>query len=302
MATKKASASKKAKASKKATASKKASTGARGAAKRAPRRALCVGINDYPYDGSDLNGCVNDARAWAGLLTSQYGFAGSDVRVLTDSEATRKNILAALKDLLAGARDGDVLVFHNSSHGSYVAERGGDEPRYDEVLCPYDIDSNDIRDDELRVLFSGVRPGVRLSVILDNCHSGTATRAPVGEGTGIRTPDDRRRRFLSPALRGLPILENPWTARPRSAGKHPESKMNEVLLAGCTDVEYSYDAYFDGVYHGAMTYHALQVIRQSRYKLTYAQLHSRLLGLIADYPQHPQLEGKMENKRRQIFT
>ncbi|HWS88937.1 MAG TPA: caspase family protein [Pyrinomonadaceae bacterium] len=293
-------------ATRKASTSKKASkTAAKGPAlppRRAPKRALCVGINDYPYDGSDLNGCVNDSRAWAELLISKYGFASSDVRVLNDAEANKKNVLAALKDLVAGARDGDVLVFQNSSHGSYVAEVGGDEPTYDEILCPYDIDANEIRDDELREIFAGVRSGVRLSVILDNCFSGTATRALIGEGMGMRTPDDRRRRFLSPALRGRRILENPWAARPKSEGKYPESKMNEVLLTGCTDREYSYDAYFNGVYHGAMTYYALQAIRQSNYKLTYAQLHSRLLNLITDYPQHPQLEGKKDNKRRQIFT
>ena len=294
MPTKKSSASKK--------SSKKSSSGAKSIVSRAPKRALCVGINDYPYDGSDLNGCVNDARAWADLLISNYGFASSDVRVMTDSEATKKNVMAALKDLLAGAQPGDVLVYQNSSHGSYVADTTGDEPTYDEVLCPYDIDANAISDDELRTLFSGVRSDVRFTVILDNCHSGTATRAIVGEGTGMRTPDDRRRRFLSPALRRLPILDNPWAAKPKSASKYTESQMNEVLLAGCTDVEYSYDAYFNGVYHGAMTYYALQVIRASNYKLTYSQLHSRLLSLITAYPQHPQLEGRKENKRRQIFT
>jgi hypothetical protein len=31
-------------------------------------KALCVGIDDYPYEGNDLNGCVNDAHAWAALL------------------------------------------------------------------------------------------------------------------------------------------------------------------------------------------------------------------------------------------
>ncbi len=290
---------------KKSSSAKKSSTAKKPSSKarRAPKRALCVGINDYPYDGNDLNGCVNDAHAWAELLTSHYGFSNSDVRVMTDSEATKRNVVGALKDLLAGARDGDVIVFQNSSHGSYVADTSGDEAVYDEVLCPYDVDSNDISDDELRELFSGVPSGVRFSVILDNCHSGTATRALIGEGMGARTPDDRRRKFLSPALRGLPILENPWAAKPKGKLQRPESKMNEVLLAGCTDVEYSYDAYFGGVYHGAMTYYALQVIRQSNYKLTYAQLHSRLLSLItAGYPQHPQLEGKKENKRRQIFT
>jgi hypothetical protein len=298
MATKK-SASKA--ASKKKAGTKKPTNGKTG--KSAPKRALCVGINDYPYDGSDLNGCVNDAHAWAELLTSHYGFSSSDVRVITDTEATKQNVMNALKDLVAGAQPGDVLVFQNSSHGSYVADTTGDEPMYDEILCPYDIADNQITDDELREFIANITPGVRLTVILDNCHSGTATRAIVGEGAGMRTPDDRRRRFLSPALRGMPILDNPWAARPKSTVKYPESGMREVLLAGCTDVEYSYDAYFNGVYHGAMTYFALQIIREANYNLTYSQLHSRLLSrIVTGYPQHPQLEGKTENKRRQIFT
>jgi hypothetical protein len=313
MATKRASAAKKS-ASKKQKKSggageaepkwlSSASTVSASAVRRAPKRALCVGINDYPYNGSDLNGCVNDANAWAALLTSQYGFASSDVRVITDAQATKANVVAALKDLLSGAQAGDVLVFQNSSHGSYVVEKGGDEPMYDEVLCPYDIASNHIKDDELYDLFSGIKSGVRFTAILDNCHSGTATRAIVGEGMGMQTPDDRRRRFLSPALRGLPILEDPWKAKPKGKVARPESEMNEILLAGCTDVEYSYDAFFNGVYHGACTYFALQVIRQANYRLTYSQLHSRLTSLItAGYPQHPQLEGKLENKRRQIFS
>jgi hypothetical protein len=59
-----------------------------------------------------------------------------------------------------------------------------------------------------------------------------------------------------------------------------------------------------GVYHGAMTYYALEAIRSAKYRLTYAQLHARLSELIEDggYPQHPQLEGSGANKRRQIFT
>ena len=80
--------------------------------------------------------------------------------------------------------------------------------------------------------------------------------------------------------------------------------MKEVLLSGCTDQEYSYDAQIGGVYHGAMTYFALEAIRSANYHLTYAQLHARLSDLIEDggYPQHPQLEGSGAHKRRQIFT
>lgn len=269
------------------------------------KKAFCVGINDYPYDGSDLNGCVNDARAWAGLLIDNFDFSVSDVRVITDAEATKANVIGGIKNLLAGAQAGDVLVFTNSSHGTYVADAGGDEPTYDEALCPYDTAENLLVDDELRGLFADLPQGVNLTIISDSCHSGTVTRAAIGENLpGITTPDDRRVRFLNPALRGDPVLENPFKAMPTRITKYPESKMNEVLLSGCTDKEYSYDALIGGTYHGAMTYYALQVIRAANYRITYAQLHTRVNFLLAEggYPQHPQLEGNRQNKRRQIFT
>jgi hypothetical protein len=272
---------------------------------RASKKALCVGINDYPYDGSDLNGCVNDAFAWAGALHEHFDFAGADVRVLTDAEATKANIISGLKDfLLAGAAVGDVLVFTNSSHGTYVADRSGDELNYDEALCPYDVADNLILDDELRELFAGVPNGVRLTVVSDSCHSGTVTRAAVGENIPLLTPDHRRVRFLSPALRGGKVLPNPWKAIPKRQEKFPESSMREVLLSGCTDKEYSYDALIEGAYHGAMTHCALRAMREAGYRLTYAQLHERVCYLLEEtgYPQHPQLEGSARNKKIQLFT
>jgi len=33
------------------------------------KRALCIGINDYPGTDFDLSGCVNDAHDWAQALT-----------------------------------------------------------------------------------------------------------------------------------------------------------------------------------------------------------------------------------------
>lgn len=269
-------------------------------------RALCVGINDYPSDGSDLKGCVNDANSWAALLTEHYDFPSSDVKVITDAEATKQNVLNALKDhLLAGSSEGDVLVFTNSSHGTYCADTTGDEAKYDEALCPYDVSDNLIIDDELRELFSGVADGAHLIVISDSCHSGTVTRAAVSDNLpGLRTPDDRRVRFYNPALRGDPVLANPWKAPPKRFEKYPEESMKHVLLSGCTDKEYSYDAHIEGDYHGAMSFCAQQAIRESNYQLTYSQLHERLLYLLdeAQYNQHPQLEGRTSDKERQIFT
>jgi metacaspase-1 len=269
------------------------------------KKALCVGINDYPYDGSDLKGCVNDAHMWADLLVEHYGFASEDVTRLLDAEATKEKILSSLEDLVAGASEGDVLVFTNSSHGTYLADTSGDEARYDQALCPYDCAEHLIVDDELRELFAQMPDGVHLTVISDSCFSGTVTRVAVGEIIpGFAMPDERRVRFLSPALRGDRVLENPWRAKPKVHEKDPESGMREVLLSGCNDKEYSYDARLGDTYHGAMTYHALQVIRESGYDLTYAELHERMLPLIdeAGYPQHPQLEGRSANKDRRLFT
>jgi hypothetical protein len=269
------------------------------------KKALCVGINDYPGEGSDLNGCVNDAKAWADLLIKNYSFPSGSVKLLLDGQATKNGILDGLKKLLAGAKAGDALVFTNSSHGTYLADKSGDEPMYDEALCPFDCDQNLIVDDELRELFSGLAKGVALTVISDSCHSGTVTRAAINENIPwLKTPDDRRVRFFHPSLIGKSVLSNPFQAIDRSKVKHPQWKMKDVLLSGCTASEYSYDALIGGKYHGAMTYFAIQAIREANCNITYAQLHTRLLYLLdeAGYPQHPQLEGPAGRKKQRIFT
>ena len=265
------------------------------------KRAFCVGINDYPMEDSDLRGCVNDAEAWVDLLTTHFDFASSDVRLLTDDKATKQNMLAGLKDLLAGAAKGDVLVFTNSSHGSYIVDTSGDEERYDQVVCPYDLTTNMIVDDELRELFTAVPSGVSIVAIMDNCHSGNGTRRPRGAPP---PPETRRVRFHDPALRGEPTLKNPLRARPNQADQYPESGMHEVLLSGCTALESSFDDKIGGAFHGAMTYYAIKAIRDANYTLSYADLHQRLSDLLTEtpYQQHPQLEGQATNKTRQIFT
>ena len=97
------------------------------------KRALCVGINDYPGTNSDLSGCVNDANDWAAALkTRKY-----DTVVLLDKKATRKGIVTALNELIQGAQAGDSLVFTFSGHGSWLPDDNGDEPDgRDEMLCP----------------------------------------------------------------------------------------------------------------------------------------------------------------------
>jgi len=265
------------------------------------KKALCVGINTYRV--KPLNGCVSDANDWATLLAEHYDFPKTSIKLLTDGDATKRGILDGLKGLLAGAQTGDVLVFTNSSHGAQVLDIGDGDEAVDEAICPVDFESGVLVDDELRELFTALGVGVHLAVIADSCHSGTVTRAP-GEPTysGEYTS---RPRFLDWSF--LPSTLRP-TAKAFEAKteRYPEDGMREILLAGCTDRESSYDAPLDGRYHGVMTYHALSAIRGAGYRISYAQLAARLSELFARTKfaglQHPQLEGRSDNKALQIFA
>lgn len=271
-------------------------------------RALCVGINDYPVAGADLKGCVNDARAWAELLRERFDFSRSRVRTLTDRRATKRAILDALKDdVLAGAVSGDVLVFTNSSHGSYIPDRQDDEPDgYDETMCPYDVRDEQITDDELRELLADLPRGVRMTVVSDSCHSGSVTRAWLDDIIpGVRFRDQRRARFLNPALlRQTRVISDPRRVHPRGRFGAVEGDMRHTLISGCRDDEFSYDARIRGGYHGAMTYHALAAIRAARYRITPAALVRELNRRLpaAGYEQHPQLSGPAAARRRPLFT
>ncbi|WP_341648157.1 caspase family protein [Thauera humireducens] len=156
------------------------------------RRALCIGINDYPGTDSDLSGCVNDARDWSAELQGR----GFEVTTLLDAQATRAAMIAAIEALIAGAQKNDTLVFTYSGHGTWVVDKDGDEPDgRDEALCPWDIHrKGPLLDDEIRPLFDSRGAGVRLLLISDSCHSGSVTR---GDDSDL-DPGGPRARFLPP--------------------------------------------------------------------------------------------------------
>jgi hypothetical protein len=275
-----------------------------------------VGINDYPVAGADLKGCINDANAWARLLVDHYDFARGDITMLTNSQATKKAILSHIDQLLKGVRKGDVLAITVSSHGTYVADNlssdPGDEPNYDEAICPYDMRDDLLVDDELRQRFHDLKAGVRLTVISDSCYSGSVTRDLLED-----SEDDRRPRFVRPAALGRPELSEQQlrAARARPAATADtagattveppsESEMREVLVTGCRDDQTSFDARFGRVYHGAMSWFALSEIAKANYDLTYRQLWDRVVVQLsrAGYDQEPQVEGSKANLDRRVFS
>ena len=246
------------------------------------KKAVCIGINNYPGVLNDLKGCVNDANDWAELL-SEFDF---DVAILLDNQGTRENIKTALRDLVAALRPGDYGVFTYSGHGTYNRDTGGDEPdSYDEALYVYD---GLLLDDELREILDGLRPQASLVVISDSCYSGTVTRV-IEDETHYAKP-----RFV-PVLGYSPLI-------PVKQHFLAEADMLELLLTGCSDTELSYDAFINGRYNGAMSRYAIDAIRVSR-EATFNEFYALLRQALPsqDYPQTPQLEGSTENKARVLF-
>ena len=260
------------------------------------KRALCIGINDYPGTRNDLSGCVNDAGDWA----AELGSRGFTVTTLIDAQATRAAMSAGIAGLITGAQAGDSLVITYSGHGTWVPDSNGDEPDgRDEGLCPWDISTvGPLLDDEIRILFAQRAASVRILLISDSCHSGSVTR---GDESDI-DPGMPRARYM-PLQDWMPGNELPASAnRPRTLVSGLRRSGGDLLLAGCQDTEYSWDTSFRGRPNGAFTYYALKCLHEQR-PATYEAWFAAIRGYLPStrLPQSPQILGSATARRFRIF-
>ena len=287
------------------------------------RRALCVGIDTYRLPdrleemaGTDvaLRGSVNDALAWADVFGREYGF--DRILVLLDGEATKSAVVGALEQLLGDSRDGDVLAFAFSGHGTYVVDRTGEgDERYDEAMVTHD---DLLTDDEFAGLLDGLDSGARLTVISDSCFAAGVldieeedTKPRGGDrAKGFRPKGFRPKGFRPKGFRPkhLPpdVFERETLAprppdRPYPRRRIEEHGMREMLLAAAGPGRIAFDDDFDGAPQGVLTHYALRAMNEARYDLTYAQLLERISTLIPPaFDQVPVLEGV--GKEHTVFT
>ena len=156
-----------------------AATASRNVVQTAPRQlslvargsrvkvALCVGLNEMDaqayvgYRFSTLSGCEVDVQRFKCVL-EKLGFG---VATLLNREATCQAVYQNIQEIAAALNPGDLFVFHISGHGG--REVHGDKLR--ENWCLYD---GFVWDDDIVWMFSRFKPGVRVLVINDQCHSG----------------------------------------------------------------------------------------------------------------------------------
>lgn len=152
--------------------------------------AMLVGINEYGT-AANLRGCLMDVELQYQLLVNRFGFNPADiVRVVDngDLKPTRETILQVFQEhLIDQAKDGDVVVFHYSGHGSRVIDphpvyagssfNGTLSPNNpvsaaasgDKIVVP------DIMGRTMFLLMKSLKTQ-NVTTILDSCHSGGGLR------------------------------------------------------------------------------------------------------------------------------
>lgn len=259
--------------------------------------AVFVGIDDYiefeDEPGGDLLGAEGDARVMRDVLVDRWGLDPANSLTLLGREATKEALREAITVWLAGrAGPGDLAIFYFAGHGSQVYDLDGDEPDgLDETLAPVDVlplsSANDIRDDEFRAWLSTIRTDV--VVILDSCHSGTATRAAnmrtrslerAIPSEGGREPAVVRQRY------DPETMADATTSILELAAAAP----NEAALEGPLDASGS----ASGEHGGMFTRYLVTALRGATANATYEEVLSAVAERLdyEDLGQSPQITGE----------
>ncbi|MDE9449800.1 caspase family protein [Aliiroseovarius sp. Z3] len=266
--------------------------------------SLHVGVNTVDpahYDGWDgqLAACEADALAMQNIAESE----GFKPQLLLTRDATRENVVSEVKRAAKDLKPGDMFLFTVSGHGGRVPDFNQDEDhddesqRMDETLCLYDFQ---IADDELYMLWTLFRDGVRVLIMPDTCHSGSMARfgptAPT-ELFGRALPQD-------PRIRAMPLYveDRVWRANEaayREASKSYSAMKESVMtaplsspiqasvlnLGACKDTQFAMDGPENGAFTGAL----LKVWDNGRFNGDYRAFRAAIDDEIGSDSQTPQL-------------
>jgi metacaspase-1 len=257
------------------------------------KRALCIGINNYPGTANDLNGCVNDAHDWKSELEKR----GFTTQIMLDAQATKANMMQAITELISATQKDDIAVLTFSGHGTWVPDKSNDEAdQRDEALCAYDIHlKNYVSDDELYAVFKKKKRGAKIVFISDSCHSGSVAR-------DLDAPADAPvPRYLDPSFFLSP--EELTMTRDLVTAPVKRRAHTALLMSGCQDIEYSYDARINNRPNGAFTYYALSELKKLPPTASFEAWHKAIRTQLPSgkYPQSPNFEGSKTMKKWGIF-
>jgi hypothetical protein len=281
------------------------------------KRAVCVGIDNFA-NVNGLSGCKNDCLDMAETLKIA-GFPRTHIKILTDEQATKANIMKALDWLTKDTADGDVLVYYHSGHGTQVTDLNNDEAdRVDEALVCHDFDWNGgpneqvsgcIIDDELYNIFTGkVSKGVITDAILDVCFAGSGTKSLSRRSDLEKDPAStfyHAQKYLPPPAAQMFVINdtNPSvdgfnyfskSLYEKLKKKDIVTQQNNVLWAACQDYQVSYETYNEetGGVRGVFTFVFCRILRRSNGMMSRGEIYRTAKATLYDneFDQVPALE------------
>lgn len=296
--------------------------------------ALLVGIDYYQPNPlyKSLKGAVRDIDLVESFLSktlnvpsqrilklvspSREDSALLDARSAQGLEPTYENIVNAFREVTDRAQPGEQVYIHYSGHGGrsktvYPTLKQGIREQYDEGLVPMDIGDVQVgrylRDVEMTTLLKRMADKqLVVTVILDSCHSGGATRGDAQIRSA--TEPDTRQRTADSLVADQEELERNWLDLSRNQGLGPSGlprSRDYVLLAACRPNEFAYEYAVNGGLerHGALTYwmiDTLTSVATTGQPLTYKLLHDRINAQIqSKFPQ--QLPMVVGDSDRRVF-
>lgn len=251
--------------------------------------SLHLGLNRVDathYQGwtGALTACECDARDMANIATRQ----GYVATVLLTAQATSGQLLQWLSLQAAQRRSGESVLLSFAGHGSQVLDRNGDEPdRLDETWVLYD---RMVLDDEIQAQLTRFMPGVRVTIVVDSCHSGTSARL-MNADAGFR-----QARFLDRTLAEAVVRSHGWTyGGARASVPRAEAavmRCRTLVLAACQDSQLA----MDGPANGLFTDRLKQVWSGGRFTGSYIDFGRRIRERMPGH-QQPHLSGMGEDVR-----
>ncbi len=211
------------------------------------RFAVLVGLSRYKFRGkwglSDLRYAGADAKALAAYLRSERGGRFDHVILLTDEQATTRNIKIAIREKLRGAQRDDLIVISWSGHG-------GPDPQEPKklYLITHDTDPAHMAStaygmDEFKRDVSRLEAR-RMLILADTCHSAGISDPQVG----LRGPKDNK---IVEGIKGV------YVASAKSSATPPMW----MIFTSCEAREYSRETEKLGTGHGVFTWYLLQGLK-----------------------------------------
>ena len=264
--------------------------------------ALLIGINYYQPSkfpnndkATNLYGCLRDIALVENFLKTKLRIPENSTFKLTSSEGTEnrpsesadrlptyENMVRAFQNLTNIAQPGDQVYIHYSGHGARASTKFPDlkgKDAKDESLCPFNInlpEARYLRDVELAYLIQKmVDKKLIVTVVLDSCHSGGATRGKGGALARGRGEVDSSPRIMESLVATDEELAQTWrslsstfTGNPQDGiGWLPDPK-GYVLVTACASHELACEKPFEDGFNGLLTYYLVKALRKMELNLT----------------------------------